>query len=339
MMDKYTFDNLLKDYFFYKPLRPATRWSYEKVVKTFRDFVGNEMVPEEITDRNILDWRDSILTERELSGKTWNNKVTHMRALYAFGISKKFIPLEDNPFHGMVIRADTKFKKTLDDQQMEKVYSVMGRFEEMEKQGRAPGRCALLPTHFWLTVLDTLQYTGMRQNQLIHLRQGDVSLKGGWIMLQAETAKNHRDYRIPVAGLLEPRLSRLLAEMKLRGMKPTAQLFNVDFCKGESGAEPMSLQTMRGFFRRLSKECGFKVSPHRFRHTIATKLMKSPNRNLQAAKNLLGHSSVNTTLEYVENDVDSLRDILDSELSPVKKKGRKKDPSSGSGTPSAQSSS
>ncbi|EIV7688909.1 hypothetical protein MA092_002990, partial [Salmonella enterica] len=46
----------------------------------------------------------------------------HMRALYAFGINKKYIPLKENPFHEMVVRADTKFKKTLDDQQMEKVY-------------------------------------------------------------------------------------------------------------------------------------------------------------------------------------------------------------------------
>ncbi|HHR3734441.1 TPA: tyrosine-type recombinase/integrase [Salmonella enterica] len=324
-MKKYTFDNLLADYFLYKPLRPATRWSYEKVVKTLRGFIGNDMTPEEITDRDILSWRESVLTERVLSGKTWNNKVAHMRALYAFGIKRKFVPLKENPFHGMVVRADKKLKKTLDDQQMERVYGVMSRFEEMEKQGRAPERCALLPTHFWLTVLDTLQYTGMRQNQLIHLRQGDISLKGGWIMLQAETAKNHRDYRIPVAGLLRPRLSRLLAEMKLRGMKPTAQLFNVNFCKGDPWSEAMPLQTIRGFFRRLSKECGFKVSPHRFRHTIATKLMRSPNRNLQAAKSLLGHSSANTTLEYVENDVDSLRDILDSELPAVKKKGKKKE--------------
>lgn len=323
-MKKYTFDNFLVDYFLYKPLRPATRWSYEKVVKTLRDFIGYDIMPEEITDRDILAWRESVLTDRELSGKTWNNKVAHMRALYAFGISRKFIPLEENPFHGMVIRADTKFKKTLDDQQMEKVYDVMSRFEEIEKQGKLTGRCALFPTHFWLTVLDTLQYTGMRQNQLIQLRQEDVSLKGGWILLQAETAKNHRDYRIPVAALLAPRLSRLMTEMKRRGVKPSSQLFNVGVCRGSAGAEPMSEQILRGFFRRLSKECGFKVSPHRFRHTIATKLMKSPNRNLQAAKNLLGHSSVNTTLEYVENDVDSLRYILDSELSSAKKKVKKR---------------
>ncbi|MDP1255169.1 site-specific integrase, partial [Klebsiella pneumoniae] len=55
-------------------------------------------------------------------------------------------------------------------------------------------------------------------------------------------------------------------------------------------------QKIRSFFRRLSKECGFAVSPHRFRHTLATELMKAPERNLQLVKDLLGHRSVSTTM-------------------------------------------
>ncbi|WP_230479529.1 site-specific integrase [Izhakiella capsodis] len=54
---------------------------------------------------------------------------------------------------------------------------------------------------------------------------------------------------------------------------------------------------MRSFFTRLTKECGFKVGPHRFRHTLANELMKSPDRNLAVVKRLLGHRSVSTTLE------------------------------------------
>ncbi|MCO7264419.1 site-specific integrase, partial [Dickeya zeae] len=71
---------------------------------------------------------------------------------------------------------------------------------------------------------------------------------------------------------------------------------------------------LRSFFRRLSNECRFTVSPHRFRHTLATEMMKSPDRNLQIVKNLLGHSSLTTTLEYVESNIDSIRAALEGEL-------------------------
>lgn len=47
---------------------------------------------------------------------------------------------------------------------------------------------------------------------------------------------------------------------------------------------------------------------------VATHMMKSPERNLYAVKKLLGHVSITSTLEYIDESVDSLRDILETEL-------------------------
>ncbi|GEM_PF-6108065 len=41
------------------------------------------------------------------------------------------------------------------------------------------------------------------------------------------------------------------------------------------------LQKVGSFYRRLSKECGFAVSPHRYGYTLATELIKALERNLQ----------------------------------------------------------
>jgi integrase len=40
-------------------------------------------------------------------------------------------------------------------------------------------------------------------------------------------------------------------------------------------------------------------------------MMKSPDRNLKIVQTLLGHSSVNVTLEYVEGNLDMMRRALD----------------------------
>jgi site-specific recombinase XerD len=64
----------------------------------------------------------------------------------------------------------------------------------------------------------------------------------------------------------------------------------------------------------LYRECVFLVSPHRFRHIIATKLMRTPERNLQTVKTLLGHVSLASTLEYVEVNIESLKATLEQEL-------------------------
>ncbi|MDC9581854.1 tyrosine-type recombinase/integrase, partial [Xenorhabdus sp. PR6a] len=54
--------------------------------------------------------------------------------------------------------------------------------------------------------------------------------------------------------------------------------------------------------------------PHRFRHTLATELMKAPDRNLQLVRCLLGHRSLVTTMEYIDIDMDIAGKTLESEL-------------------------
>ncbi len=48
-------------------------------------------------------------------------------------------------------------------------------------------------------------------------------------------------------------------------------------------------------------------------------MMKRPDSNLQTVKTLLGHSSINTTLEYVEGNVDTVREALEAQFARRKK--------------------
>jgi len=162
----------------------------------------------------------------------------------------------------------------------------------------------------------------MRQNQLLHVRLCDINLEERWIDVISEGSKNHREFRVPITSVLYPRLEIVLERSFAAGAEPEEQLFNVsrfdlkrkaESSPGESDVE-MGICPIRAFFRRISRECRFTVSPHRFRHTVATNLMKSPDRNIQAVKRLLGHSSLRSTLEYIDEDIDSLRDILEQEL-------------------------
>ncbi len=43
-------------------------------------------------------------------------------------------------------------------------------------------------------------------------------------------------------------------------------------------------------------------------------MMQSPERNLHVVKRLLGHASITSILEYIDESVDNLRDILEAEL-------------------------
>ncbi|MFQ6251610.1 tyrosine-type recombinase/integrase [Yersinia enterocolitica] len=317
-MTSANYDDILQDYFFSKSLRPATEWSYRKVINSFRRYTGDHLLPGEVSRLIVLNWRRYVLNEQGLSSITWNNKVAHMRAIFNHALLHDFVSHKENPFNGVIARPDVKRKKTLTQSEIKKIYLLMEAREREECVGIIDkSRCALRPAWFWLTVVDTLRYTGMRQNQLLHLCLGDINLDEEWINLRPEASKNHKEHRVPIARVLRPRLERLVAAAIDKGANQVDQLFNISRFDGrkESVTNNMDSPPLRSFFRRLSVECRCTISPHRFRHTIATEMMKSPDRNLKAVQSLLGHSSVAVTLEYVEGNIDSLRLALEEVFS------------------------
>ncbi|CAI0963414.1 tyrosine-type recombinase/integrase [Serratia quinivorans] len=310
-------ETLLEEYFFSKPLRPETENSYRRVVAVFRKFIGGNVLPDDVKQRDILLWRRDMQS-RELTASTWNNKVRHLRALYNQGIKKKWLTLEENPLNETQVPPGNKRKKVLNRDQLVRVNLVLGQFEEREKHLFGSCRpCALYPVWYWRTVFDVLRSTGMRQNQLLHIRLRDVDLTANSILLCKEGSKTHREWLVPIVSFARERIRILVARAVEQGAEPEDYLFDVArFLNpfGKVGPEP-AIQPVRSFFTRLTKECGFKVSPHRFRHTLATEMMKSPDRNLAMVKGLLGHRNVSTTLEYVELDLKITGRALEDELS------------------------
>ncbi len=202
------------------------------------------------------------------------------------------------------------------------MYRRMAHYLELEeKQGYGyvcDGRKnALYPAWFWMTVMNVFRYTAIRQGQLLHIRLSDINLEEKWIHLCEEGAKNHREHRVPIVSALYPSLAHLLKQAEKAGAEPNDQAFNVgwfDLMKRKKHPKKMGEYPLRSFFKRLSTECNFIISPHRFRHTVATHMMQSPERNLYVVKRLLGHASITSTLEYIDESVDNLRDILEAEL-------------------------
>ncbi|MGJ0636009.1 hypothetical protein [Xenorhabdus bovienii] len=144
-------------------------------------------------------------------------------------MARKLLPQIENPFNDAAVKKEKKKKKILSKSQIIHLYLLMRQYEEEERRQVAPrgGRCALYLTGYWMTVLDTFRLTGMRQNQLLHLRLQDISLEGNYIVLRVEGSKNHSEWRVPMIQQLKPRLAQLAGQARACGAKDDDPLFDL----------------------------------------------------------------------------------------------------------------
>lgn len=318
-------EQILADYFYSKVLRPDTEKTYRKMVRLFLRYCEkNETrlpLPDEVTHQHILRWRRQELYVQKVRERTWNTKTRHMQSLFNYWMKKGIVSLPVNPFAETQIDPGEKQKKVYTLSQLRTIYRTLEQFQTQERK-LSPGEvnfqaCALFPTRFWLVVLETLRLTAIRFNQLINLRIQDLDFEECAITLRSESSKNHREYQIAFVQPLRVLLQPLVDEMISKGAEKSDILFDIhrlNFSQPKQSATSV-MQTVRSFFRRLSKECGFHVSPHRFRHTLATTLMKHPERNMQLTRQMLGHRSLSSTMEYIGLDTHSTVRILENELS------------------------
>ena len=275
----------------------------EGVLRSFRLQVPDANVVKALATDDVLRWRDWLLNERKVSFATWNNYLRHLKLLINFGHESKLLPLSINPFSGIKRIAEYhKSPKVLKNDAPNRLVEVL----ESEA-----GASQFSPGWFWLSVIRTLYYTGMRRKQLVNVCWGDVDLPGAVLLLRAESSKTKREWVIPVVAPLSDELSLLKAatEKRLgRRVLPDEQVFCVQRWNASYKGSRTTEQQVSGFFRRLKDETGVVVSPHRFRHTLGTKVAQTGKiRDLQA---LLGHTDVRTTLGYVQPDVGVMRDML-----------------------------
>ncbi|UMZ10612.1 tyrosine-type recombinase/integrase [Pseudomonas sp. MPFS] len=109
---------------------------------------------------------------------------------------------------------------------------------------------------------------------------------------------------------LEPHIQKLLNAASSQGFSGQDQLFNVNRFSIHYRSKTMNIDQVEGMYKKLTSAFGIRMTPHRFRHTLATDLMRQPERNIHLTKTLLNHSNIATTMSYIEADYEHMRAVL-----------------------------
>jgi integrase len=95
-------------------------------------------------------------------------------------------------------------------------------------------------------------------------------------------------------------------------LNPEAQVFNLPLFTQRIGGNPsygLTADYLSMRMARLSKIIGVHCSPHKLRHTAATRWLNSTGQ-LKTVRTILGHSSDKATLEYNHPDLNDIREAL-----------------------------
>ncbi len=268
---------------FEKRLSRHTVTAYRTDLGQFENFLAQrEMVPESADRHMVRSWLIA-LSEQKLSPVSINRKIAALRAYYRF-LRKKKLAESDPASLLTALKKPRKLPGFVDEASMGLLFDS-SLFDDSPS-----GRRDRL-------VIEILYGTGMRLSELIGLKVGDVSLSNATIKV---LGKRSKERIIPVTPSLIRLISDYVADNELKPL--SAPLLTTD--KGEP-LYPVFVQRL--VKRYLSAVTSIEhKSPHLLRHTYATHLLNR-GADLNAIRELLGHTSLAATQVYTHNAIEELK--------------------------------
>jgi len=262
--------------------------AYEADLLKFSEFILNEFEEKDIGSVSYNQIRNWIilLVNSGISNRSINRKVSSLKAYYKFLLSTEQI--EVNP---LAAHKALKTKK-----------SIQIPFSETEVEDVM---AAIEPDSFEaardLSIISLFYSTGIRRAELIGIKLKDLDLRNQQLKV---LGKRNKERIMP----LLPEVSKLLVQyLVFRNKKypiGTAELFITE--KGIKMYETLVYRIINNYFSKASNKV--KKSPHILRHSFATHLLNQ-GANLNAVKELLGHSSLASTQVYTHNNISELSKV------------------------------
>lgn len=288
-MFEQTLTDFLQHLKFEKRYSPHTQESYTNDLNSFRAYLNDTYQitePAQINHFHIRSWLADLKNEG-MKATSLNRKLSSISAYCKYLMREGLI--KTNPvrkLHAQKVpsRLPSFMKEQESDYLMHEV-----TFEEGFK-----GQTDRL-------ICELLYSTGMRRNELVQLCNNDIE----WSLKQIRVlGKGNKERLLPVGVALLDTLRDYIAEKRKLGFNDCATLLCTDT------GEPMYAKYV---YRTVTKYLGgattlSKKSPHVLRHTFATHLLNN-GANIQAIRDLLGHSSLAATQVYTHNSIDKLKEI------------------------------
>ena len=265
--------------------------SYEIDLKQFKVFlleVFNEKDACNVDHNQVRSWVVELM-EKQLANTSINRKVSTLKVFYKYLLKTgEIIKNPTSKIHSL--KKDQKLPEFVEERNINKLLDQLSAYESFEELRD-------------VVILELFYGTGMRLSELMNLKEVDVRLDVGSLKV---IGKGNNERRIPLNKTLLELLPKYIRKKHEEADNNTE--FLVVTNSGDQLYRMFIYRTVRKYLGLINTQS--KKSPHVLRHTFATHLLDK-GADLNAIKELLGHSSLATTQIYTHNTLGKLKKIFD----------------------------
>ncbi len=265
--------------------------AYQKDIDSFQSFFIEEFSTSKVSTANYSQIRSWIvqLVDKNISNRTINRKISSLNSFYKFLL--KIQSIESNPLSKhKALKVSKKNQIPFSEVEVNTVLDSIhtDTFEGVRDK----------------LIVELFYSTGMRRIELVQLQLQDVDISQGLIKV---LGKRNKERFIPLLPTVLKTFETYYTERsKLETIKDSSVLFITK--KGAKIYEMLVYRIITNYFESISSKV--KKSPHILRHSFATHLLNN-GADLNAVKELLGHSSLAATQVYTHNSVAELKKVYE----------------------------
>ncbi|GAA4945174.1 tyrosine-type recombinase/integrase [Algibacter agarivorans] len=264
--------------------------AYQNDLTVFSEFIKNEYETNSINKVDYTQIRSWIvvLVESGISNRSINRKVSALNTYYKFLLKIGDIKLNPLLKH-KALKTSKKIQVPFSEAEVKTVLDDLNFGDDFESIRNK-------------LIIELFYSTGIRRIELIELKLTSISLDNKTLKV---LGKRNKERIVP---LLETVLQTVRKYFKTRNELEC--ILDADYLfltkKGVKIYETLVYRIINDYFSLASSKV--KKSPHILRHSFATHLLNQ-GADLNAVKELLGHSSLAATQVYTHNSIAELKKV------------------------------